>query len=114
MVDRWIDTGVKPLSANKAFQGRKVKTRDYRGYEKTLIATLPDLEVPEGPLHLKLVVRYSSKLADIDNALKPFIDILQKRYGFNDRFIFKLTVIKEIVPKGAEKILFKVETYEQK
>lgn len=109
----WIDTGLKPLSANKAFQGRKVKTREYRHYEKTLIETLPDLEIPDGELELQLIVRYSSKLADVDNALKPFIDVLQKRYGFNDRFIFKLTVIKEIVPKGDEKILFKVTPYGQ-
>jgi hypothetical protein len=42
--------------------------------------------------------------------VKPFQDILQKRYNFDDRDIFKATVEKEIVKKGAEFIDFKILT----
>ena len=110
----WIGTGIKPLSANQAWLGKKTKTPAYREYERRLMAALPDLEIPDGPMTLKVIVRYSSRLADIDNALKPFIDILQKRYAFNDRHIYKLLVVKEIVPKGEEQLLFKLEEYRRK
>lgn len=50
----------------------------------------------------------SSSLADIDNFLKPFIDILQKKYGFNDKLIYKLSVKKVKVAKGDEYIDFVV------
>ena len=57
-------------------------------------------------------VGLSSKNADIDNIAKPFIDILQKKYGFNDKNIYKLVLEKFIVKKGEEFIEFKMEKYE--
>ena len=60
--------------------------------------------------HLILKFGFSSKLADWDNPVKPFQDILQKRYNFDDRDIFKATVEKEIVKKGNEFIEFKILT----
>ena len=47
-----------------------------------------------------------SKLSDIDNPLKPFLDILQKKYGINDRDINELLVKKTVVKKGDEFIFF--------
>lgn len=38
------------------------------------------------------------------------LDILQKRYGFNDSRIYLLTVNKKIVPKGQENITFEINT----
>lgn len=91
-----------------------MKSAKYRQYEFDLLSTLPDLDVPEGRLHLRLLVRYSNKRSDIDNCLKPFIDVLQQRYAFNDNQIYKLTVRKEIVPKGEEGITFNLKKYEIK
>jgi deoxycytidylate deaminase len=48
----------------------------------------------------------------IDNFIKPFLDILQMKYGFNDKQIYKLSVLKEIVNKGSEGITFKIENLE--
>jgi len=104
-------TGLKPLSANQAFTGKKVKTAAYRKYENHLLRTLPDRIIPAGLLVLRALVRYSSKLSDLDNALKPFIDVLQKRYGFNDNKIYKLEIFKEIVAKGKEEIVFELVPY---
>jgi len=112
---KWITTSTKPLSANESYIGRKIKSAKYRKYEDTLLTTLPDLVVSEdGLLHLRLLVRYSNKRSDIDNCLKPFIDVLQKRYDFNDNRIYRLTVKKEIVAKGEEGITFNLEDYEIK
>jgi Holliday junction resolvase RusA-like endonuclease len=47
-------------------------------------------------------------MADIDNPLKPILDVLQKKYGFDDRQIYELNVKKEIVKKGDEFIKLKI------
>ena len=62
--------------------------------------------VPEGKLKLELTFGFSSKASDIDNPVKPFQDILQKKYDFDDKMIYTLIVHKEIVPKGEEFISF--------
>ena len=46
--------------------------------------------------------------ADVDNVAKPFIDVLQKKYGFNDRNIEQLHMYKNIVSKGKEFVNFKI------
>lgn len=100
---------INPLSVNKAFKGRKFKTEDYKIYEKEILYLLPAFKVPKGQLFVTLFFGFSSKLKDIDNPVKLFIDILQKKYNFNDRDIFKLHIDKEIVPKGKEYIKFNIK-----
>jgi Holliday junction resolvase RusA-like endonuclease len=121
--DQWIFTGVKPLSANEAFaprankrgrfyRGEIYKTAAYKRYENKLLKTLPNIHVPEkGKLQLTIKVLYSSAASDIDNCLKPFIDVLQKRYSFNDNRIYKIKVVKDIVKKGEEGIWFLLKDY---
>ena len=87
---------IKPLSVNKAWQGRRYKTGDYKSYEQELLLRLPPLEIPEGKLCLKIVASYKNRRNDIDNCLKPFLDILQKRYDFDDARIYRLEVDKRI------------------
>ena len=100
---------LKPLTVNQCWRGRRFKTAKYEAYEVILLLLLPKKKIPKGNLHLDIVFGVSSKLSDIDNPLKPFIDILQKKYGFNDRDIFKLTVEKEFVNKGKEFIDFEIK-----
>ena len=103
---------IKPLSINQCFQGRRFKTPKYKQYEKELMLLLPILNVPNGLLEVVITFGLSSKLNDIDNGLKPFIDILQKKYLFNDRDIYKLVVEKKIVPKGAEFIECEINLFD--
>ncbi|MDE1465373.1 hypothetical protein [Spartinivicinus poritis] len=102
---------IKPLSVNEAYYGKKVKTKKYRDYEEELFSTLPDLIIPEGKLTLELLTSYSNTRADIDNALKPFIDILQKRYSFNDNKIFRLFTEKQVVKRGEENLKFRITPF---
>ena len=104
---------IKPLSANEMYLGRKVKSHKYKTFERNVLALLPKQEVPEGELQLIIDVGLSSKLADVDNILKPFIDCLQLKYSFNDKWIYKLVVSKAIVKKGEEFITFKLEEYNE-
>ncbi len=101
----------KPLSANRVWQGKRFKTKEYLSYEKELLEILPDMELPNAPYHLHYEFGFSNKASDIDNPCKSFTDVLQKRYDFNDKHIYRLTVEKRIVEKGKEYIKFFLQSY---
>ena len=71
-----------------------------------------ELKIPEGKLQLNITFGFSSSLNDWDNPIKPFQDILQKKYGFNDSRVYKAIIVKEIVKKGKEFIKFEILKYE--
>ena len=100
---------IKPLSINECFKGRRFRTDKYKRYERDLLLLLPNMKIPKGKLEIYFKWGFSSKLADWDNPIKGFQDILQKKYNFNDRDVFKATVEKEIVKKGKEYIKFKID-----
>lgn len=106
------NTPIKPLSVNKAWQGKRFKTKDYLQYEKHVLLLLPKLIIPDGKLLLEITFGVSNKASDIDNPIKPFLDILQKKYNFDDKQVYKLIVNKEITPKNQEFIKFKITKYE--
>lgn len=102
---------IKPLSVNQVWQGRRFKTKTYKDYEKTVLNLLPKLKLPEGKLKLVIRFGFSSVASDWDNPIKPFQDILQKKYDFNDSRIYKAEIEKVIVKKGQEFIEFYIDEY---
>jgi len=102
---------IKPLSVNRAWQGKRFKTPEYKRYEQELLLTLKKVKIPKGKIEIQYTVGYSNKLSDIDNFIKPFQDVLQKKYNFNDNLIYKMIVEKEIVKKGEEFIEFNIKEY---
>ena len=109
---------IKPLSVNECWQGRRFKTSKYKEYEQTTLLLLRmskidfDISILEKPkLKLKILVGVSSKNADLDNIEKPLIDILQKKFGFNDKKIYRIEIEKTDVKKGDEFIDFCFEEY---
>lgn len=107
-----IELKIKPLSVNRAFQGRRFKTPEYLKYERYVLLLLPKLSAKFDLYSVNIVFGVSNIGNDIDNGLKPFLDILQKKYGFNDKHIFELNVKKEITKKGSEFIKFEIKEYE--
>jgi Holliday junction resolvase RusA-like endonuclease len=103
-----IRLNIKPLSVNDAWKGRRFRTDTYKAYSKVVLLMLKKLEVPKGKLTLKVKFGFSSKGSDIDNPVKPLLDILQKKYRFNDNKIYRLEVDKEEVKKGEEYIEFEL------
>lgn len=103
---------IKPLSVNKAWQGKRFKTKEYAKYERDVLLMLPKFKVPPPPYQLNLEYGFSNKASDADNPSKPFIDILQKKYGINDRDIYKIVIEKKIVGKGHEYIEFDLSHFE--
>jgi Holliday junction resolvase RusA-like endonuclease len=101
---------IKPLSVNEAWQGKRFKTPKYNKYQNDVLTMLKPITINKAPYGIKITFGFSNVLSDIDNPLKPFLDILQKRYGINDRDIFELTVKKEVVKKGQEFINFQIKS----
>ena len=101
---------LKPLSVNNAWRGRRFKTPEYIAYERSAISVLPNIFLPNPPYKLILIFAVSNKASDIDNPVKLLIDILQKRYQFNDKEIYELSVKKIIVKKRKEYCEFKFES----
>jgi Holliday junction resolvase RusA-like endonuclease len=92
------------------YLGRKIKSAEYNKYEQAVLKALPkDFKIPDPPLILFIDIGVSSTLADLDNTLKPFIDCLQLKYGFNDKHIYHIIANKMTVPKGDEFIEFNLE-----
>jgi Holliday junction resolvase RusA-like endonuclease len=101
---------IKGLSVNMAFKGKKVRTHKYNSFIKNCLLLLPENILIPDKTNVKLAIEFgfSSKLSDVDNCIKTFVDCLVKKYGVDDRYIFELHVFKSIVKKGDEYIKFKI------
>lgn len=103
---------IKPLSVNKAWKGRRFKTDDYKQYEHDVLWLLPKIKIPEPPFEIHFKFGFSSKSADYDNPVKITQDILSKKYGFNDKLIYKAVIEVEDVKKGDEYFEFEILHYD--
>ena len=109
-----ITVRIKPLSVNDAWRGRRFKTPEYKQFENIVMLLLPKrLYIPvnhdASEMEIYLNFGVSSKGFDWDNAIKPFVDVLQKKYGFNDNKIYRAVIEKTIVKKGDEFIRFELK-----
>ena len=101
---------IKPLSVNNCWQGRRFKTKHYLNYEKELLLKLPQRVIQnELPLIVTITYWFSNIGADIDNPSKPLLDILQKKYWFDDKRIFEKHEYKLLVPKWKEFIKLEID-----
>ena len=94
----------------------KSKTKAYLEYQNEirdeLMGTDPEWPFGSDPVMFTIVAGLSSKLADLDNVLKPIFDTYQSMYEeFNDRTVYKHIATKVIVPKGEEFLEIVVERY---
>lgn len=104
---------IKPLSVNACWRGRRFKTDKYKSYELDLLNRLKPLKLPKKPYEIYFKWGFSSKLSDWDNPIKPLQDILQKKYNFDDKDVFRAIVEKEIVKKGEEYLEFNIKSYKR-
>lgn len=103
-----IKLTIKPLSVNDCWRGQRFKTREYAIYERSVLLMLPKMKIPEPPYKICFEFGFSHASSDWDNPVKPLQDILQKKYGFNDRDIFEANVKKVKVEKGKEYLKFEI------
>ena len=100
---------IKPLSVNECWQGKRFKTPKYKAYENEMLYVLPKIKVPEPPYSVYYEFGFSSAASDLDNPIKPLQDILQKRYGFDDKHIYEMTAKRVKVKKGMEYLKFDIQ-----
>ncbi len=105
-----INIAIKPLSINVSFQGKRFKTATCKDYEKELWYLLPTrgVEIPTGKIHIKYEFGFSNKNADLLNPEKVLTDLIAKKYNFNDRQVYKMTLKKVDTKKGREYIKFNI------
>ena len=78
-----------------------------------MLLILPkNLDIPSGNLDVSIKFGFSNAGSDIDNPLKMLVDILQKKYGFNDNKIYKMNLEKIKTKKGCEFIEFDIRGVE--
>jgi len=105
-----ITLPIKAMTVNQCWRGRRYKTKKYEEYENQMFFLLPNNIIVEDKRPLRLEVEFGiSTTQDIDNGLKPLIDILQKKYLFNDRYIMELNIKKTVVKKTEHFIKIKFE-----
>ena len=103
---------IQPLSVNEAWQGKRFSTPEKKTFEQAMAYLIPPLKdksiLEAEKLQVWYVFGLSSKLADYDNFIKIFQDCLAKKYGFNDKKIYRGIIDKHDVPKGEEFIAFEI------
>jgi len=107
-----LRVNIKPLSVNLAWQGKRFKTPKYKQYQIDVLMLLRPFKMPEPPYKMYYEFGFSNSASDIDNPVKLFQDILSKKYGFDDKLIHEIRVIKTKVKKGQEYIEFNIDHYE--
>lgn len=108
-----ITKQIKLLSVNRCWDGRRFKSDAYEAYEAELLYTLPKRELPQPPFKVSFEFGFSNKAADIDNPVKPLLDIFQKKYDFDDKDIYKMEIEKKIVKKGEEYFKVRIEQFKR-
>jgi Holliday junction resolvase RusA-like endonuclease len=105
-----IPIEIKPLSANEMWKGRRFKSDLYKSFDIAAAILLPrKLEIPEGKLEIHFDFYFNSSQCDWDNPIKSCQDVICKKYKINDNRIYYGTGRKHIVPKGKERIEFRIE-----
>lgn len=99
---------IKPLSVNNAWQGKRFKTPAYVEYERDVLFMLPKVKLPPTPFKIEIEYGFSNSASDIDNPTKPLLDIMQKKYGFNDSQVHELNLKKVKVKKGEDYFKFEI------
>lgn len=90
-----ISLDVNPLSSNRAWQGRRFKSADYKVFEKEVTALLPVGKSFKGYVRIDYSFYVKNFNRDVDNMIKTLQDLLVKRgYIKNDNSIVELHAVK--------------------
>lgn len=105
---------LKPFSTNKIYGSSASghwKNKKYLKFEKDVKDFIrhKDIILPENGGICFTVFYGISFRFDLDNAIKPFMDILKVRYGFDDSRIYKIDAEKIKTKRGLEFIEFELK-----
>lgn len=103
-----IKVPLKPLSVNQAYTGKRFSTPEKNKFTKACDALIRAGKVPDGKLRVDFEFGVSNKAQDVDGPIKVCLDVMQKRFDFNDNRVYELTARKVIVTKGQEYWAFEI------
>lgn len=91
-----IQLDIKPLTVNKAWQGKRFTTKDYKKYTEDCLLLLPRVEVQASKY--EIIYRFyliHHKTTDYDNLIKPLQDIIVKKGIIpDDKYIYRAVIEK--------------------
>lgn len=92
-----VEVNIKPLSINRAWQGRKYRTKEYKAYQEEMHYLLPNKEMIKGKIAVFLTFYLKNPTqCDVDNFIKPILDIFKnKGYIEDDRNVYFVQATKE-------------------
>ena len=93
-----ITLNLSPLSVNKAWQGKRFATAEYKRWTEWGLLLLKKVKRCDEPQKLEITF-YLAKQADIDNPIKPFLDLLKKAGVIEDDRKIEMLVVKKVVSK---------------
>ena len=99
---------IKPLSTNRAWQGRRFKSKAYKAWEQVVVVLLNRMKphIPAGRVAFHFEVGVDPRF-DLDNAFKQTLDVIQKHHKvFDDKDVFEIHAYKKEVKRGDEYIEF--------
>lgn len=103
----------KPLSVNRAWQGRRFKSLEYKVYERRIAALLQQCGVKKVEGRVQITYRFCLKnyaLTDADNLVKPLQDILVKMGAIDDDRFIDRYVIEKCKTDGDGQIIIEIES----
>lgn len=91
----FISIPLRPMSVNYAWRGRKFKTPKYAEFEQDCFRFIKGVKTNgEVEVHFKFYLK-KYKINDLDNFLKPLLDILVKCEMIDDdRFVMRIVAEK--------------------
>ena len=102
----------RALTVNKAWQGRRFKTKEYESFEKEVMYQLPKMQV-KGEVEMSYKFRLKNyAITDVSNLLKCLEDIIVKAGLIeDDRKVVK--IIAEKMKNNDESIQILIKQYEK-
>lgn len=108
-----VNLDIKPLSVNRAWQGRKYKTKEYNAWRREIEILMPRKEMIQGDVSVTVIyslVRH--RRTDLDNLFKTLFDsIVNRGYIEDDTRIVEIHAKK--VKSKVNTIYFSIEPYDQ-
>ena len=105
-----IELPIKPLSVNKAWCGRRFKTKEYKDYELEVGLLLNQINIQTIYRYVRVEYTFyliNWKRADVDNGCKLLTDILVKHKVIeDDRFIMEMRARK--IPSNKDYVGIKI------
>jgi len=89
---------LKPLSVNDCWQGRRFKTPAYKQYEQDCMWFIKGRKIT-GEVEVRVKLFVSNYRRDIDNPIKPLLDIIVKAGLIDDDSKVKKLVVEKFKSK---------------